>query len=87
MFYGTHFTKEDSVHKQIMATKRRLMEEEDLKPVEAIQQAVKRRKYLIQKATGMLDDDPLEKILPVPNLSDDEDKEHEKVKEPAPRLN
>ena len=55
-----HFAKHDKFHKQIMKTKRKLIEEEDFNPVEAIERAVKTRRYIIQKATGLLDDTPLE---------------------------
>ena len=48
-----HFAKEDKYHIEIMKTKRKLMDEDDFEPVEAIHHAVKKRKYLIQKATGM----------------------------------
>ena len=48
-----------------MRTKKRLLKVgEDFEPSEAIEQAVKKRKYLIQKATGMLDDTPLEVKVP-----------------------
>ena len=43
-----------------MSTKRRLQEEEDYEPEEAIKYAVKKRKYIIQEATGTLSDDELE---------------------------
>ena len=81
-----HFTKEDRFHKQIMSTKRKLMEEE-MGPVEAIEQAVKKRKYIIKKATGMLDENPLYETLPAPNLSDSEDEEPDKVEEQALEAN
>ena len=79
-----HFAKKDRFHKQIMVTKRKIMEEEDIDAIEAIEQAVKRRKYIIKKATGMLDDDILEKTLPAPNLSDDEHEHHEQVERQNP---
>ena len=70
-----HFAKEDKYHKQVMRTKRRLMDEEDFEPVEAIEQAVKKRKFLIQKATEMLDDIPLEVKVPPPRLDESEEEE------------
>ena len=70
-----HFAKEDEYHKQVMRTKRRLMDEEDFEPVEAIEQAVKQRKILIQKATEMLDDIPLEVKVPPPRLDESEEEE------------
>ena len=72
-----HFAKEDKYHKQVMRTKRRLMDEEDFEPVEAIEQAVKKRKFLIQKATEMLDDIPLEVKVPPPRLDESEEEEEE----------
>ena len=67
-----HFAKEDKYHIEIMKTKRKLMDEDDFEPVEAIHHAVKKRKYLIQKATGMQDDDPLDEKLPPPTVEEDE---------------
>ena len=60
-----------------MKTKRKLMDEEEFEPVEAIEHAVKKRKYIIQKATGLLDDKPLQEIVPAPNLESDEGVERE----------
>ena len=48
------------VHKKIMSTKRKLQEDDDYEAQEAIKYAVKKRKYLIQEATGTLSDDELE---------------------------
>ena len=48
------------VHKKIMSTKRKLQEYDDYEANEAIKYAVKKRKYLIQEATGALSDDELE---------------------------
>ena len=50
----------DPVHIKIMSTKRKLQEEGDYEAQEAIKYAVKKRKYLIQEATGTLSDDELE---------------------------
>ena len=50
----------DPVHKKIMSTKRKLQEDDDYEAQEAIKYAVKKRKYLIQEATGTLSDDELE---------------------------
>ena len=80
-----HFAKEDETHRQVMRTKRKLIEEEeDMEPVEAIEIAVKRRKYIIQKATGMLEDDPLEEILPPPSLTEEETDKEEGEREENP---
>ena len=49
--------KKDSVHKRIMITKRRLIEEEDYEDDEALKYAIKRRKFLIQKASRLQDED------------------------------
>ena len=46
-------------------------------PLEAIEQAVKKRKYIIQKATGMLDDVPLDKKLPPMSENESEEEEEE----------
>ena len=59
----------DPVHKKIMSTKRKLQEDDDYEAQEAIKYAVKKRKYLIQEATGTLSDDELE----------DEEEESEKI--------
>ena len=50
----------DPVHKKIISTKRKLQEDDDYEAQEAIKYAVKKRKYLIQEATGTLSDDELE---------------------------
>ena len=50
----------DPVHKKIMSTKQKLQEDDDYEAQEAIKYAVKKRKYLIQEATGTLSDDELE---------------------------
>ena len=51
--------KKDPGHKKIMATKRKLVEEENYGEDEALRYALKKRKYLIQEKTGTLsDDDP-----------------------------
>ena len=78
-----HFAKDDAFHKQIMRTKRKLIEEEDFEPVEAIERAVKTRRYLIQKATGLLDEEPLEEKLPIPHSGESEEEEEEEHKEQA----
>ena len=57
------------------------MDEEDITPVEAMELAVKKRKYIIQKATMMLDDDPLEDKLPLPSFTEEEEEEDEKMEE------
>ena len=49
----------DPVHEKIMSTKIKL-QEDDFEAQEAIKYAVKKRKYLIQEATGTLSDDELE---------------------------
>lgn len=58
--------KKDPGHKKIMATKRKLVEEEDYGEDEALRYALKKRKYLIQMKTGTLSDDE-------PNVDDDDD--------------
>ena len=50
----------DPLHKKIMSTKWKLQEDDDYEFQEAIKYAVKKRKYLIQEATGTLSDDELE---------------------------
>lgn len=71
-----HFAKENKYHRQIMKTKRKLIDEEEFSPVEAIEQAVKKRKYLIVKATDLLEDDLAEEV-PAPALTDEEVEEEE----------
>ena len=48
--------RRDDVHKQIMATKRKLENNDDFDEKEAMRYAVKKRKYLIQDVTGTLSD-------------------------------
>ena len=69
-----HYAKGDRYHKQVMKTKRKLMEEEEenFSPAEAIEHAVKKRKYLIVKATDMLEAD-LSSMLPPPDLTEEEE--------------
>ena len=50
----------DPVHKKIMCTKRKLQEDDVYEAQEAIKCAVKKRKFLIQEATGTLSDDELD---------------------------
>ena len=80
-----HFAKHDKFHKQIMKTKRKLIEEEDFNPVEAIERAVKTRRYIIQKATGLLDDTPLKDKVPnfqsLESAKEEEDKDGNEDKE------
>ena len=71
-----HYTKEDRYHKRIMKTKRKLMDEEDFLPAEAIEQAVKKRKYLIVKAADMLEADLSSKV-PAPDIPEEEESENE----------
>merc|ERR1712208_93153 len=63
-----HWARENKYHKKIMKTKRKLMDEEDFDYEEAIEHAVKKRKYLIEKATGigLFDDEPLDEVVPPP---------------------
>ena len=70
-----HFAKEDDYHRQIMGTKRRLIDDEDFEPIEAIEYAVKKRKFLITKATEMTDDTLLEDKVPAPQDIEDEEEE------------
>ena len=62
----------DPVHKKIMSTKRKLQEDNDYEAQEAIKYAVKKRKFLIQEATGTLSNDELD--------YDIEDEEEEEVR-------
>ena len=48
-----HFTRKDKYHKKIMTTKKRLMDEEDYGPTEAIDAAVKQRRFVISEAAGI----------------------------------
>ena len=48
-----HYTRKDKYHKKIMTTKRRLIDEEEYGPVEAIDAAVKQRRYAISEAAGI----------------------------------
>ena len=50
----------DPVHKKIMSATRKLQEDDDYEAQEAIKYAVKKRKFLIQEATGTLSDDELD---------------------------
>ena len=50
----------DPVHIKTMSTKGKLQGDDDYEAQEAIKYPVKKRKYLIQEATGTLSDDELE---------------------------
>ena len=50
----------DPVHKNILSTKRKLQEYDDYEAQEVIKYAVKKRKFLIQMATGTLGNDELD---------------------------
>lgn len=50
-----HYANRDPVNKKIINTKRRLIDEEDYDPDEAIRYAVHKRRYLIYKATDTLE--------------------------------
>ena len=76
-----HYARDDKYHKQIMRTKRNLMDMEEMSPVEAIEQAVKKRKYLIVKATGLLEDQDLVKKVPAYVPPVDEEKEEQNTDE------
>ena len=52
--------RHDTIHQNILKTKRKLQEDNDYESEEAMRYAVKKRKYLILKATGTLSDDELE---------------------------
>ena len=54
-----HYAKRDPVNKKVKETKRKLIEDEDYEPDEAIRHAVKKRRYLTQKATGVHEEDDL----------------------------
>ena len=45
----------DPVYKQIKETRKRSIDEEDFEPDEALYHAIDKRKFLIQKAAGLLD--------------------------------
>ena len=67
-----HFADQDPYHQQVLKTKRRLLMEEIDDPVEAIELAVKKRRYTIKKATNMYDDDDDEILPPPPDSVEDE---------------
>jgi hypothetical protein len=67
--------RKDPIHKKIDATKRKLMLEEDYDPEEAMHYAVKKRRYLIQEATGTQSDDELSESFDME--SEDEEDEAE----------
>ena len=46
-----HFAEEDENHEKIMGTKRKLMDDEEYEPEDAIRYAIRKRRYLIQKQT------------------------------------
>ena len=48
--------QKDKLHRKIMDTRKRLLDEEDFEPDEATKYAVKKRRFLIQKATNTLSD-------------------------------
>merc|ERR1712121_267215 len=66
-----HYAEENESHEKIMATKRKLMDDEDYDAGEAIRYAVKKRRFLIQKETRTSDEDF--KNEPVPEDEDDSD--------------
>ena len=80
-----HFAKNNTFHKKVMKTKRKLMDKEEFEPEEAIDYAVKKRKYIIEKATGigLFDDEPLEEKVPPPIAESDEDGSDEVVPPPT----
>ena len=49
--------KKDPIHKQILATKRKLVKEDDYGEDEAFKVAIKKRKFLIQEAARVRDED------------------------------
>ena len=51
-----HYARKDKYHKKIMTTKKRLMNEEEYGPVEAIDAAVKQRRFAISEAAGIGND-------------------------------
>ena len=61
--------RKDRAHKQIMSTKRKLLEEDEFDENEALHYAVKKRRFLIEKASGLLSDDEIS------NEDDDDDEE------------
>ena len=64
-----HYAEEDDSHQKIIATKQKLMDEEDYDEDEAILYAVKKRAYLIQKETKTRDDD----FVSLDQIEDDAD--------------
>ena len=77
-----HFAEEDDSHEKIMATKRKLMDDEDYDAGEAIRYAVKKRRFLIQKKTRTLDEDF--KREPDTEDEDDSDQDSPDQDSPAP---
>ena len=51
---------QDPIHKKIMSTKQMLQEDDVYEAQESMKYAVKKRKFLIQEATGILSDDELD---------------------------
>ena len=49
----------DPIHKKIMGTKRKLEQDDDYEPEEAIRYAIRKRRYLIQDVTGTQSDDEM----------------------------
>ena len=62
--------RHDPVYKQVRTTRKRAMDDEDFDSDEALYHAIEKRKFLIQKAAGLLED-----------LDDDEEEEEEEGEE------
>ena len=76
-----HYANKEKYHRQIMKTKRKLIDEDGFSPVEAIEQAVKQRKYLIIKATDLFEEPDLSTKVPAPILSEEEEDDDENEEE------
>ena len=71
--------RRDNVHKQIMATKIKLEDDDDFDENEAIRYAIKKRKYLIQDVTGTLSDCELDDDDDDDDVDDDDDEDGDAV--------
>ena len=64
----------DPVHKKIISTKRKMQEDDDYEAQEVIKYAVKKRKFLIQEATGTLSDEEIDYAI------EDEEEERNEIR-------
>ena len=70
-----HYANRNKTHRRVIDTKRKLMDEEDFEPEEAIRYAVKKRRFLIQGATDTLDEF---EGMDSDSDSDDDDEAHDR---------